>query len=267
MSSIKNIKEFVKTRTFLLNLGLAIAFIFLLLTATYFWLDSYTKHGETISVPDLRGMSPAQMTQFLSDKKLRFKVIDSSMYDPKKPKGSILDQDPLPNSKVKENRTIYLAINSRIPVEVKMPNLIDVSFRQAEAILETFGLKVGEQYYKPDLAKNAVLAQQFKGSPIAPGTLIPKGSEIDLVLGDGYGNTKVTIPNLIGQDLEEASFVIRASSLNLGEVIADASVKNKNAAIVYQQDPPASNGNSINQGEAITLYISQSPDKIKGIKK
>ena len=257
----------MKTRLFLINLAMAFAFIFILLTGIYLGLDSYTKHGETISVPDLRGMNPNQLNQFLVDKKLRFVVIDSSMYDPKKPKGNILDQDPAPNSKVKENRTIYLAINSRIPAEVKMPNLIDVSFRQAEAILETYGLQVGEQIYKPDLAKNAVLAQHYKGRPSAPGTAIPKGSEIDLVLGDGYGNTNVTIPNLIGQDLEEASFVIKASSLNLGEVFTDASVKNKNAAIVYKQDPPASEGNSINQGEPINLYISQSPEKIKGLKR
>lgn len=259
--------EFIKSRIFLVNLLLSVLFILVLLTGVYYWLDSYTKHGETITVPDLRGMDPSRAGSFLSEKNLRYVVIDSSMYDPQKPKGSILDQDPSPNSKVKENRTIYLAINSRIPSQVKMPDLIDVSFRQAEAILETYGLQLGEQYYKPDLAKNAVLEQIYKGRPIAEGTLIPKGSSIDLVLGDGFGNTNVTIPNLLGLDLQEATFAIKASSLNLGEVVADASVKDKNAAIVYQQEPSATDGASINMGEPVKIFITQSPELIKAFKR
>ena len=113
-------------------------------------------------------------------------MIDS-IYDSEKVPGTVLDQDPAPNSNVKENRMIYLTINATQPPDVKMPDLVDVSFRQAEAMLQSFGLITGEITYKADLAKNAVLEQRYRNKIIKPGTMLPKGSEIDLVLGDGLG--------------------------------------------------------------------------------
>ena len=184
---MNNFFQFLKSKIFLINLLIALVLIASVFGFTYRWLDKYTKHGETISVPDLRGLSPEKVKDFLKDKHLRYEIVDS-IYELKKRKGTVIEQDPLTDSKVKENRTIYLTVNAKMPPQVKMPNLMDVSYRQAEAILQTYGLKVGEVIYKPDLAKNAVLAQQYRGKEIKPETMIPKGAVIDLVLGDGLAN-------------------------------------------------------------------------------
>ena len=100
------------------------------------------------------------------------------MFDLSKPARTILEQDPEPGSKVKESRMLYLTLNAATAPPVKMPDLKDVSYRQAEAILQTFGLKVGIVTYQPDLAKNAVLKQLYKGQLIGAGEEIPKGSRI-----------------------------------------------------------------------------------------
>ena len=43
----------------------------------------------------------------------------------------LIDQDPEPNDKVKENRTVYITITKTVAPKIKMPNLIDVSYKQA----------------------------------------------------------------------------------------------------------------------------------------
>jgi beta-lactam-binding protein with PASTA domain len=247
-------KAFLTSKTFLINLVLALVFVAAAFGFTYSYLGSYTHHGESISVPDLRGLKKERMESFVEDKHLRYAIVDS-LFELDKQPGTVVDQDPAPDSKVKEDRTIYLTVNASLPPKVKMPDLIDVSFRQAEAILQTFGLKVGSLIYKPDLAKNAVLGQRYRGSDISAGREIPKGSVIDLVLGDGLGNTRVPVPELIGLTKGEALFVLKGSSLNIGTVYYERITRDSSNAKVYKQSPEASDDATINQGEAVDLYL------------
>lgn len=246
--------QFIKSRIFFINLLAAVAVMGGLFLGIYFWLGNFTHHGESITVPDLRGLKMEKLESFLSDKHLRYKIVDS-LYQVNSSPGTIIEQDPAPDSKVKEDRTIYLTVNSSKPPKVKMPNLVDVSYRQAEAILESFGLKVGQLIYKPDLARNAVLDQLYKGSSIHPGKEIYKGSVIDLVLGDGMGNTEVPVPDLNGLTRGEALFVLKGSSLTIGTVHVDPGVRDSTTATVYKQSPEASENATINQGEAVDIYL------------
>jgi beta-lactam-binding protein with PASTA domain len=248
-----NLRNFLKSKTFLYSI---IGMVLLVSVSFYLlnnWLNNYTHHGESITVPDVRGLTEEKLIRFFEDKHLQYRIVDSLFEDGKAP-GTIIEQDPKPDSKVKENRTIYLTVNSSRPPKVKMPNLVDVSFRQAEAILQTFGLRVGQTIYRPDLAKNAVLAQLYKGRGISSGTEIYKGSAIDLVLGDGLGNAEVPVPNLVSLTRGEALFVLKGSSLNIGTITFDDGVKNEDAAKVYRQIPEAGSA-SIKQGEAIDIFL------------
>lgn len=247
-------KEFFKSKVFLINLAVAIVFVAAVFGITYKYLDGYTHHGESISVPDLRGLKKDRLESFIHDKHLRYAIVDS-IFELDKPPGTVVEQDPAPDSKVKEDRTIYLTVNASLPPKIKMPDLKDVSYRQAEAILSTFGLKVGTLIYKPDLARNAVLGQRYRGSEINPGTEIPKGSVIDLVLGDGLGNTQVPVPNLIGRTKGEALFVLKGSSLNAGTLFYDQGVRDSSNAKVYKQSPEPSDSATISEGEAVDLYL------------
>jgi eukaryotic-like serine/threonine-protein kinase len=250
---LDNFRAFIKSKTFLYSIIAMVVLVTVSLFLLYNWLNTYTHHGESITVPDVRGLTEEKLIRFIEDKHLRYKIVDSLFEDGKEP-GTVIEQDPKPDSKVKENRTIYLTVNSSRPPKVKMPNLVDVSFRQAEAILQTFGLRVGQTIYKPDLAKNAVLAQLYKGRAISQGAEIYKGSAIDLVLGDGLGNAEVPVPNLVTLTRGEAMFVLKGSSLNIGTITFDPGVKNEEEAKVYKQFPVA-DGSSIKQGEAIDIYL------------
>jgi len=248
-----NLKAFLKSKTFLYSVLSMVVLSGLSLFLLYNWLNNYTHHGESITVPDVRGLTEEKLVRFIEDKHLQYKIVDSLFEDGKEP-GTVIEQDPKPDSKVKENRTIYLTVNSSRPPKVKMPNLVDVSYRQAEAILQTFGLRVGQTIYKPDLAKNAVLAQLYKGRAITAGSEIYKGSAIDLVLGDGLGNAEVPVPNLVSLTKGEALFVLKGSSLNIGTITFDPGVRNEETAKVYRQSPEAGSAN-IKQGEAIDIFL------------
>lgn len=249
---------FLKTKAFRKNLLIAIASIALFLYLLVKWLNVYTRHGQSITVPDLRGLSLEQATALLEEKDFRYEV--DSMYNAKMSKGVVIEQEPDANIQVKENRTIYITIVSKVAPSVKLPDLIDVSLREAVAIVESYGLKVRQLIYKPDLAQNAVLGIQYEGKEIKKGFKLPKGAEIDLVLGDGFGNLQVNIPNLIGLTYDEALFVLQGSKLLIGAVEFDGAVKDTFNTKVFRQSPEFTTDttrNKISQGEAIDIYLRE----------
>jgi beta-lactam-binding protein with PASTA domain len=253
---MSNLITILLSRKFLLHLLAAITVALLFIGLAYKWLESYTNHGNTITVPDLRNMTVERAESFLKNKSLRLKIADSSVFELNKPPHVVIEQDPAPGHKVKDNRTIYVSITRSNAPGVKFPDLEDVSLRQAEAILKTYGLLTGKITYKPDLCKNCVLTAMINGRIIKKGEEIPKGSTVDLILGDGIGNIRIPVPDLTGLTLEEALFVLKGSGLNIGAIINDKNVKDSLQAFIYKQVPEALPDAEINQGEAIDVYLS-----------
>ncbi len=255
--------KFLFSRTFILHLIAAITSVIALFLLVVFLLQEYTAHGQTITVPDLTGKSIPEVMQILKSKNLNYSIVDSSFSDKLMPL-SVIDQNPKANRKVKDGRTIYLTINSKQPPKVKMPDLHDVSLKQATMVLNSSGLKVGKLIYKPDLAQNAVLDQQINGVSIKVGAFVSKGSYIDLVLGDGFGLSEIEVPVLVGLTLAEAKFVLDGVGLNLGVVVADNTVDSDSlSAYIFRQIPdPASANNLIKPGEPIDVFISNDISKV-----
>lgn len=260
---MKKIIDIIRSKIFMLHFSLSVGVVVVLLFITYLWLSSFTNHGESITVPNLKGMKFQELEAFLKDKNMQVKIADSSTFMIDKPPGIVIEQDPAPNEKVKDGRTVYVTITRTVPPQVKFPNLIDVSQRQAEAILNSYGLRVGQLIYKPDLAKNAVLAVLFKGANLKSGDELKKGSTVDLVLGDGIGNTAVDVPDFKGLTLDEVLFVLQGSSLNQGAIVFDESVHDSSSAKVYRQIPEPGDSSVIKQGESIDFFFTQNPEKLK----
>lgn len=247
---------FLKSKSFRIHFLLAFLLIAALLFGTFRWLANYTRHNQSLSVPDLKGMTLEEAISNLEQQGFRY-AVDSLYVDGEEP-GTVYEQEPIAGELVKENRTIYLSTVSSIAPSVKLPDLIDVSLREAQAILESYGLRVGKLIYQPDLAQNAVLGIEYRGKRLEPGTVLDKGAVLDLILGDGYGNLKITIPNLIGLSYDEALFVLQGSKLLVGAVIFDSNSNDTLNATVYRQSPEFSSDSTINkisQGEAIDLYL------------
>lgn len=230
-----SIKDVLIHLGIVLTLGVTILVVFF-----YMYLPSVTNHGETITVPDLEGIHIDEIDEFLTKRNLRYEVLTDSGYTDEYEPLTILKQYPNPGSKVKESRKVFLTLNALNPPKVKMPDLVDGSVKNAQLVLESYGLQRGNIEYVPDLAQNAVLEQKYNGEEIEPGTYIPKGSQVDLVVGDGLGNTVMEVPDVKGMDLEEAEFIIVGSGLKLGSILLQNSdITGEEARELIENAPPS----------------------------
>ena len=179
-----NFFRFLYSKRFLRHVLGMIVIVSVLVWVVLFALRIYTQHGKYYIVPDYTGKTIDEVMAGNESAKFDFVVIDS-VFDLTKTKGTILHQDPYPDSKVKENRKIYLTIVSFIPEKTSMPDLKFLTLRQAINTLESCGLKTGKISYIPAFDADAVQQQRYDGKVIVAGTHLDKGSVIDLTVGMG----------------------------------------------------------------------------------
>lgn len=253
-----NFVQFITTKTFLKHFGIAILIVILLSWGILASLKIYTHHGEFVTVPNYLGLTMDEINRLESSNDLEIVEVDS-VYDATKTKGSVITQDPLPKSHVKANRKIYITLIASMPEQIGMPDLVDLSLRQATAIIQTYGLRLGSISQVPDIANNAVLRQLFHGRAIEKGKQIPKGATIDLVVGAGFGGDKVQVPFLIGKTRGDALMEIRRFSLNKGSEAFEQGADSLNAR-VYQQNPAYAVGRYLKLGQSVNL-IYRSPSE------
>lgn len=226
----------------------------LLIMAIYFYiyLPAATNHGETITVPDITGMPVDELETFLVARNLRYEVSDSA-YSQDYPPFTVLRQFPKAGSIVKENRVIYISINRVTPPTVPLPDLIDGSLINAEEVLRGNELKRGKVILVRGPFLNVVREMRYQGKKIDPGTRIPKGSAIDLVVEDGGSNT-VPMPDVVGLSLEDAKVPIFGSHLNIGRIYVVGDTLRGNPVVLKQK--PAAYEN-IKVGDIVELWVGK----------
>lgn len=229
-------------------------FILLTLAVLYFfaYLPSITNHGETITVPSIEGQTIEEAAETLAKHDLRSEVSDSS-YSSEVPPLTVLKQYPHPNAKVKEGRKIYLTVNRVNPPSVPLPSLIETSLVNAESLLKANELKRGRITYVHGPFMQYVKQMKYKGQVVEPGTLVPKGAIIDLVIEDGGAST-VPPFDLIDMPLDEAKFLLVSYSLNLGRVVPVGDTTG-GTAVVIKQHPKA--GEPLMVGDVVDIWLGQ----------
>ncbi len=180
-----DIKKFYKNHKVLSSLiiMLLISIIIILIAS---WMTRYiTFHGKEYDLPDFVGLDAEQLEKFEKEENTYgyTLIINDSVFVPDKKGGTVLSQDPAPGSKVKKGRKVYLSIVALSMPNVEMPNLVDLSLRQAENMLHSNDLKLGQVIYKASKYPNAVLEQRYKGRIVDAGTLVPYQSKITLIVG------------------------------------------------------------------------------------
>lgn len=254
--------KFLTNRPLWVNVLAVIVITALLIVVFLGSLEWITQHGKYEKVPSITGKNVDEARRILEAKGFEVEIQDS-IYIDTIPKLAVVKQSPEGDATVKVHRTIYLTINRSQPPMIEMPNLVGFSIRNAEMYLENLGLHVGDTSFRPDIAKNAVLEQLYKGEPIKPGTKIYMGSSISFVLGDGIGDTEMSVPNLIGKTFGEAQGLLRSMNINVSPV-PDADVTNNSAAFVYRQNPERytelmpgqKSNNRIRAGQTIDVWLS-----------
>jgi beta-lactam-binding protein with PASTA domain len=180
-----SLRKFLTSSTFFKNLFFALVIVILFLVVFVKFLDFSTNHGEEIKVPDLSKMKLEIAEEKLDEDGLEVFLLDTVEFKPDFPPYTIVEQDPIAGSKVKDGRKIYVKLNAGGYAMVTFPDLKNKTFRQATNALRALGLVEGELKYVPDLAKDIVLEVSYNGRPVKAGDKLMKNSKIDFVLGDG----------------------------------------------------------------------------------
>ena len=207
--------HFLREKKFYINLLIILLTCGALLWLTFRLLDKYTRHDEVYTMPDFVGQDFQEVKHEYS-KDFNFILIDS-VYPKGQQPGSIFQQDPLPGSKIKKGRNVYAIIVAVTPEKTLMPNLKNISLREAIGRLDSNGLEVDHLDYVPYSYKNNVIEQFYQNQPIEEGTELVKGSKIVLQVGIGDNKDKVKVPNLIGKPAMEAKRILNLTGLNLGK--------------------------------------------------
>jgi beta-lactam-binding protein with PASTA domain len=260
-----SLKNFITSRTFLKHLLLAFLLVLIIVIFTLQRLKSYTRHGESFPVPNFKGLNIDEIEPIADENNLKYEIVDSMHVDGAEP-GVVVEQVPEAGFKVKKNRIVFLTINSTVPEKVTLPKLTDISFRQAQGLIENCGLILGNITYQPSEYNNLVLKVVQNSTELSQGDIIPKGSSVDLVIGSSTGNQDTPLPNLTGMTFSQADSLLTAQMLNPGVLIYDQSIitpEDTLSAIIWKQYPNYQNTRIVSLGTSIDLWLTLDSLKIQ----
>ncbi len=250
--------EALLKKSFRVNLLVVILLSIFLYILFFVSLGFITRHGNEVVIPNVMKKDIKVAEKSLES--MGFEVLVDSAYDPKQKPMTVLSQIPEVGSTVKSGRTVFITINRRQPPMTPMPNLVGLSYRSAAMILKNNKLNIGDTIYKPDIAKGAILEQLYKGKAVRPGELVPQGSKISLVIGDGLSNTELDMPDVIGIPYLEAEAILSGTGLQFYPVW-EGDITDSSTAVVFKQNPRPMNElgqpNRIKEGDMVEIYIKQ----------
>lgn len=255
--------RFLTSKTFLINIIIAIIGFFVFLWLITFGLNQFTKHGEYINVPDLTSVTIDKAQDMLEEADLSYEVIDSAVFNEFYPAFAVIDQFPRANSEVKSGRVIKLTINPGKPRKIELPNVVEKTTRRAIHYLESKGLKCGELIYVPDIARDRVLGLRVGDEEVEPGTMLEPGTVVDLIVGKGLSNERIKVPYLKFLTLEEAQTKLSLASLNMGVIFFDEEVEDSASAVIYKQAPRATKIPKLKLGSDVDLWLTNDYTKIE----
>lgn len=138
MDHFKKISSFCSQQTWTLP--------FLAFTLGYISLQFFMTDFSIIQAPDLVGKDLLQATKVCSDRKLNLRIIAEKEIADAKP-GTIIKQNPLPHSSIKNHQSIFIII-TKLPIPVLAPDLINKNCDQIEKLCKEKGIK-NRIYYLP----------------------------------------------------------------------------------------------------------------------
>lgn len=187
---MSKLTKFIK-HPVVINLLLAVVITIGVIFGVLAWLDHYTRHNQAVVVPDVKGLTVSEAAQFFESNGLRYNVIDSVFAKDAAP-GSIVELVPSAGSKVKEGRIVFITVNALTSQMATLPEVEDLSFRQAYALLKAAGFTNIEIIYKPGEYKDLALGIETNGKLLTPGEHVPLAAPLELLVSNGEPEEELT---------------------------------------------------------------------------
>lgn len=256
--------QFAKTRLFWLHVLAASLTVALFMVICVFFIDAYTLHDSSVKVPDFKGLYAKDLDKFVEDYSVSYKIIDSTSTGDEA-KGTIVKQEPDAGSIIKEGRVIYLTVKAMQNEQVRMPNVEGLPIKIASEELEAFGLKPGRRIPIESSeiivrgSDSPVIRQLYKNKEIKPGTLIDKGSAIDMEYIRNAEGEQILVPDLSGLTIANAREELLSVGLFIGSIFPDKSPVDSLQAKIYRQYPE-SNEEGLYKGAKVNIWISENEE-------
>jgi eukaryotic-like serine/threonine-protein kinase len=207
-----------------------------------------TGAARVVTVPAVVGLPFEDAARRLADSGLQASLGESRLSG-EAPKSTVLSQNPTAGSRVQRGERISLDVSAG-QVRATIPVLAGKTRDEAEAALRTAGLQVGQiTEEQSDHARGIVLSSQPRA-----GQVVPSGTGVDLVLSSGPG--ELTLPDVVGRELEDARSILEQLGLKVADVRYD-STSTVRPGQVLDQTPAA--GTQVASGATITLRVSGKP--------
>ena len=234
------IYKFIFSKEFLKQIALAAIVFVALILIVLLLLGIYTRHGEAIEVPDVKDIELSEAIPILEGRNLSYQIIDS-VYMPNKKRETILEQTPPPYEKIKKGRKLYVVTSTNKAPLVQLPDVSDISFRNAKSTLETMGFPVTDVEYIPSEYKNLVSDVKVNGVSLSPGAKLPQGTPLTLVVGTGaLSEDEIPMPSFRGLSKEMAIRQAHVENLSVRTINFDVppdSPEDEAKYVVYKQNP------------------------------
>ena len=197
-------------RIILSIIGMVVVFS---IVAEYLVMPAYTRQNQNRIMIDIKNRNLDDVIKILKSENYRYEISDT-LYTNKFKLGTIVDQYPKPNTRVKSGRTVRLKI-AQPEKSVAIPNLIGQSRRSAELELNQMGLLIDTVYteYNPEYP-NGTIAWQYPKA----GDRRKKGMGIQITVSKGMPPNFFQVPNLIGLSINQAKDLIFKSRLKVGKI-------------------------------------------------
>ncbi len=243
------------------NVVAAVLFLTLLFFVLRTSLNAYTNHGKSMAIPTFEGMQIDQAREVADDQGLNIDVTVGP-FDPAKPAGLVVQQQPRVGSRVKNNRTVYLTILSEDAPEVALPSLVgNYDYNQYVRLLKVKNIRfqIRERQFDAKQEDGTILYLYYDGRKITDedlrqGVKVPMGSTVDFVITERRGS-KVELPDYRCQQFGTAEFAITGSQLVIGRVKGEFTERYQ--AYIVSTDPAA--GTVMETGEKVNLVLSDAP--------
>ena len=238
----------------LVGIALLGLFIFYLLINNII-MPIYTRHGQSITVPDLTNLIYEDAREVLN--RLDLKIVEEAKkYDTNNefPLGTVMSQNPRSGASVKSGRRVYVIVSKGEPM-VEMPRLVGESQRNAIFILENMGLKLGDIYYASSDSSSQLLIGKVIHQSIPIGSEIKIGTSVNITVNSV--SDLFFAPQVIGRSLMEAKRIIFQAGLAVGDIYYEEK-SDLLPETVIDQYPGAEQ--RVSRGDTLRLWISQLSD-------
>jgi serine/threonine-protein kinase len=208
----------------------------------------FVRRGEEFPLPDITALTEEEAQATVEELGLQF-VVAGAEHSPARLEGTVLSQEPPAGTPVKRGRPVRVVVSKGSEL-VRLPYLMGVTVRQAALSLSDLGLVPGdvEWAFTDSLPADVVLATQ----PPA-GSLVPKGSNVQLWVNQGGDRDTLAMPDLVGTQLADATTLLQDLGLELGVVIRQYITDLLPGTVLEQSEPPRAR---VRRGEVIDLVVA-----------